>query len=275
MFESIFIFGLFDYIAILLIIFLGVPHGAFDASVGMTLGLLDNKKSKFIFLTLYIIIALIVVFIWYLFPKFSLIIFLYASVFHFGLGDIKWSNNFKYVLGGYFNGGLIIFGISFLKYSEVNYIYQILVDDNDTELIWSFLRFGGYIWFIIVPFHFYFNHKDHDKIYLARIFILGCMIYLTPPIVSFTIYFCFIHSLHHVYRILPSLKKNLKKRIIRNLFLIFTFLSWILGFLLFFFLMNYNSLDNSLIKLTFIGLAALTFPHMILIDIIYRPKTKI
>ena len=73
-----------DYLKVLLIIFIGVRHGAFDASVGMTLGFYKNKNPKWIFIFSYIILALMVVFVWHAISKLSLIIFLFASIFHFG-----------------------------------------------------------------------------------------------------------------------------------------------------------------------------------------------
>ena len=86
---------------------------------------------------------------------------------------------------------------------------------------------------------------------------------------AFSFYFCFIHSFNHIKRILPSLRNNLSDKNIRNMFLFFTILTWVLGFLILTYL-NYNSsLDHSIIKVTFIGLAALTFPHMILVDLLF------
>ena len=62
---------------------------------------------------------------------------------------------------------------------------------------------------------------------------------------------------------------------VRSMFLFFTLLTWVLGFLILTYL-NFNiSLDHSIIKVTFIGLAALTFPHMILVDLYFRPSLKI
>ena len=84
-------FDLLDYLSLILIFVFGVPHGAFDASIALTLGYYENLKSKLIFIFLYILLALAVGFIWYLFPTFVLIIFLFISILHFGLGDTNWS----------------------------------------------------------------------------------------------------------------------------------------------------------------------------------------
>ena len=98
--------------------------------------------------------------------------------------------------------------------------------------------------------------------------------YTTNAIFAFSFYFCFIHSFNHIKRILPSLRNNLSDKNIRNMFVFFTLLTWVLGFLILTYL-NFNiSLDHSIIKVTFIGLAALTFPHMILVDLYFRPSLK-
>ena len=72
--------------------------------------------------------------------RFTLIIFLFVSIFHFGFGDSKWNDSYKYFISGYFNGGLIIFGISFLNFNEVDLIYKMLINYNNSEVIWHCLN---------------------------------------------------------------------------------------------------------------------------------------
>ena len=132
-----------------------------------------------------------------------------------------------------------------------------------------------YLWLILLPFHFYINFDEIKKNYLIRISVISIIIYTTNAIFAFSFYFCFIHSFNHIKRILPSLRNNLSDKNIRNMFLFFTLLTWVLGSLILTYL-NFNiSLDHSIIKVTFIGLAALTFPHMILVDLYFRPSLKI
>ena len=59
-----------DYFAIFLILFFGLPHGAFDAAVGMTIGLYDNNRNKFIFLISYALSSILVIALWYFFPQY-------------------------------------------------------------------------------------------------------------------------------------------------------------------------------------------------------------
>ena len=43
-------FDLLDYLSLILIFVFGVPHGAFDASIALTLGYYKNLKSKLFFI---------------------------------------------------------------------------------------------------------------------------------------------------------------------------------------------------------------------------------
>ena len=95
------------------------------------------------------------------------------------------------------------------------------------------------------------------------------------PLLAFAIYFCFIHTINHFMRIIPSLKKRIPRSKIIKLFSLFTFTSWAIGIIIFnLFRDSYGDLEL-VYRIIFIGLAALTVPHMILIDFYFRPKEKI
>ena len=156
-------FDLLDYLSLILIFVFGVPHGAFDASIALTLGYYENIKSKFFFTFCYSFLALAIALIWYLIPNITLIIFLFVSIIHFGLGDISWSKSYKCWLSAYINGGIVIFGISFFHFNEVNSIYQILLNNHNTDDLWLILKYGLYLWLILLPFHFYINFDEIKK----------------------------------------------------------------------------------------------------------------
>ena len=218
-------FDLLDYLSLILIFVFGVPHGAFDASIALTLGYYENLKSKLFFIFLYILLASAVAITWYLFPTFVLIIFLFISILHFGLGDTNWSKSFKCLLSVYINGGIIIFGISFIHYEEVDTIYRILLNDSNTYYVWYILEYGFILWLLLLPFHSYINFDEIKKDYIVRISIISIIIYTTNAIFAFSFYFCFIHSFNHIKRILPSLRNNLSDKNIKNMFLFFTILT--------------------------------------------------
>ena len=126
MIDHIITFNFFDYLAIFLIFVFGLPHGAFDAAVGISIGMYNNNKRKLIFLGSYLSLSICISFLWFYFSELFLTIFLFASIFHFGLGDIKWEDKLKYYLSGYINGGIVVFGISFFHFKEVSSIYSVL-----------------------------------------------------------------------------------------------------------------------------------------------------
>ena len=57
--------------------------------------------------------------------------------------------------------------------------------------------------------------------------------------------------------------------------IIFSLLSWLGGGVAYYILLDLNSYSDKIIKVTFIGMAALTFPHMILVGGVFRLKYKV
>jgi Brp/Blh family beta-carotene 15,15'-monooxygenase len=91
--------------------------------------------------------------------------------------------------------------------------------------------------------------------------------YYLSPLVAFTLYFCFLHSLRHSISLIfeidnidfnNGLIKFLKKA------LPLTILTAIFCVISLFFLNNIYDLNSSILKVIFIGLASLTFPHILL-----------
>ena len=87
------------------------------------------------------------------------------------------------------------------------------------------------------------------------------------PLIAFTIYFCFLHSIRHSI----SLITELDQESLRNGLLVFikkatplTILTAIFCLIGLYFLNNNYNLDSAILKLIFIGLASLTFPHILL-----------
>jgi len=91
--------------------------------------------------------------------------------------------------------------------------------------------------------------------------------YYFTPLIAFTVYFCFLHSIRHSISLIHEINslnfyEGLKNFIKKALPL--TILTAILCLIGMFFLMNSYDLNSSILKLIFIGLASLTFPHILL-----------
>ena len=88
---------------------------------------------------------------------------------------------------------------------------------------------------------------------------------ILPPLVSFSIYFCIIHSPRHIFIILNKMNSHDRLRAIKET-IFYSLTAFLLMFTVGYFLANSYIITDSIIKVVFIGLAALTVPHMILID---------
>ena len=112
------------------------------------------------------------------------------------------------------------------------------------------------------------NKDINIKALLLMDFISVLLInFFLQPILAFTIYFCFLHSIRHSFKLSNELNTNnfvkgVKKFIIKAVPL--TILTAILFLVSLFLLNNYYILDAAVSKVIFIGLASLTFPHILL-----------
>ena len=87
------------------------------------------------------------------------------------------------------------------------------------------------------------------------------------PLIAFTIYFCFLHSVRHSFSLINEIdKKNFKNGVKKFLkkALPLTLVTAMLFIISVYVLTNYYVLDEALLKVIFIGLASLTFPHILL-----------
>ena len=72
---------------LVLILILGISHGALDNIKGKKLLRLFGYNSPFSFYLTYIIISLLIIFFWLLFPNTVLLLFLIVAAYHFGKED--------------------------------------------------------------------------------------------------------------------------------------------------------------------------------------------
>jgi Brp/Blh family beta-carotene 15,15'-monooxygenase len=91
--------------------------------------------------------------------------------------------------------------------------------------------------------------------------------YLFTPLIAFTFYFCFLHSFRHSI----SLSLELNDKNLKLGFLLFlkkalplTILTGIIYLISLYFLSFFYEINDAILKVIFIGLASLTFPHILL-----------
>ena len=256
-------------ISLLLILSIGISHGSLDHIKGRKLLKILGFKSSAIFYIGYIIVGLITIIIWFLFPKFLLYLFLIVAAFHFGKEDSEFINkNKNFELIYFFKGSLIIVAPLLFHKNKTLSIFKSLNFDISTnilihnEILYLFI-FLSFISNIILSSNKSFNAKSLLLMDFLSILILN---YFLNPILAFTVYFCFLHSIRHSISLIKEINTNLKIGfpIFIKKALPLTILT-IFGYIFALYILNsYNELDDSIYKVIFIGLASLTFPHILL-----------
>ncbi len=262
-----------NIISFLLIFFIGIPHGSFDGAVASLVGF-KNKIQFFKFILLYIFLCIFVIILWLYFPIISLIIFIVMTIAHFGLCD--WTNlkinKYRYPIT-FTYGMTIIFGIIFFNENQSFEIFEYLTNDK----IYSFQKFIfiPYILTSLSIIYFIYLSLFEKKLRTSvlEILLLLLIFYICDPLLSFSIYFCFFHTYKHLKHLIKNIYLELpNKYFVIYTTIFFTIVSWIGGIMILFFLIQNFTIYESILKVVFIGLAALTLPHMMLVDVVYRRK---
>ena len=264
-------------ICLLLILSIGISHGALDNQKGRKLLDIYRIKSIYVFYSIYLMIAVSIIVIWFFTPTLSLITFLIVAAYHFGKEDTEFLLSDKFntnIVLYFFKGSLIIIAPLMFHFTETINIFKLLLIQN--ENFYLFLSFVEnnymifFIFFISLFVHVYFFMKEFKIINMLIFFdFISILIlnYFFSPLIAFTIYFCFLHSFRHSISLISEIDKfNFK-----NGLLIFiqkalplTVLTAIFYILSLYFLSNYYQINDAIFKTIFIGLASLTFPHILL-----------
>ena len=264
-------------ICLLLILTIGVSHGSLDHIKGKKLLKILNIKKMYIFYLTYVLLATLVVIIWILTPSTSLIIFLLIASFHFGKEDTQFlidKNSFFYQLFFFLKGSLIILAPAFFHFTETITIFKYLLIDN--EFFYSTLEFIEvnkifYISIVLSTLSYIYlflkNFKIQKIIIFFDYFSILILNYFLSPLVAFTIYFCFLHSIRHSISLIYEIDKISFEnglQIFVKKALPLTILTGIFCLIGLYLLNNSYDLNDSILKMIFIGLASLTFPHILL-----------
>ena len=270
-------FNISPLICLLLILTIGVSHGSLDHIKGKKLFNILNIKKISIFYFSYILIAISVIIIWTIIPSISLIIFLIVASFHFGKEDTQFlinENSYFNQLLFFFKGLLIVLTPMFFHFNETVAIFKFLLVNN--EIFYSTLSFIennkilpiGIILSTLSSIYLSLNEFDIKKLTIFfDYFSIIILNYYLSPLMAFTIYFCFLHSIRHSITLIYEIDKNdlnngLKVFVKKSLPL--TALTAIFCLIGLYLLNNSYNLNSSIFKIIFIGLASLTFPHILL-----------
>ena len=264
-------------ICLLLILVIGVSHGSLDHIKGKKLLKNFNLNNISIFYFTYLLLAISITIFWILFPSTALIIFLIVASYHFGKEDTQFlinENTYANQLLFLFKGSLIILAPLLFHFDETISIFKLLLIKNET--FYSSLAFiennkllniGIIISTLSSIFLFIKNFELKKFTIFLDYFSIIILNYYFTPLIAFTIYFCFLHSIRHSISLMIELDQNNLKNGLLIFFkkaLPLTILTAIFCLIGMYFLNKNYGFDSSILKLIFIGLASLTFPHILL-----------
>ena len=266
-----------EYISIIcffLISTIGVSHGALDHEKGKKIIKLFKSKKIELFYLAYVSLSLIIILLWSIAPIITLIIFLIVASYHFGkedsvFGKIKY-NHFSNILF-FFKGSIIVLAPLYFSQEETFEIFKIL-NVNIKTINQDFLL-------ALILLSLFSNFLLKKNILIHSIDTLSIIIinWAFSPLVAFTIYFCFLHSIRHSFSLIYEINKNNFKKG-SNLFikkaLPLTVLTGLLFLISLYVLNNYFLLNSAILKVIFIGLASLTFPHILLEYLLEKNEKK-
>ena len=241
------------------IIVLGVPHGALDPVFAARLYRIRTPLGWIYFACVYLLLALLVVLLWHMAPLLFLSGFLIISLAHFS-GDPRagtmWPTRLLY-------GGAALILPALLHANEMARLFAFLIDPGSAQALASVLASLALPWLVallIAGLH----RLRSNALDALEIVVVGVLAVVAPPLISFSVFFCCMHSPRHLLRTLQHSRMYSGKRLLAIAFgpLVGVGLL-LLGSSA---LLAESAPDAKFVKIIFIGLAALTVPHMALVE---------
>ena len=264
-------------VCLLLILIIGVSHGSLDHIKGRQLLKIFQINNIITFYTSYFLLAVTIIILWVLLPTVVLIAFLIVASFHFGKEDTQFlidNNSYLNQFLFFLKGSLVILAPLYFNFNETVSIFKLLLIENESfyqslNVIENnnFLIIGIVLSALSSIILFFKKFELRKFTIFFDYFSIIIINMHFSPLIAFTIYFCFLHSIRHSI----SLITELDQESLRNGLLVFikkatplTILTAIFCLIGLYFLNNNYNLDSAILKLIFIGLASLTFPHILL-----------
>ena len=241
------------------ILFLGVPHGALDTLYARHLYDMRSYWAWAAFGLAYAGLAALVVALWLVTPLVFLSGFLLVSALHFSGDPVEETPAlFRAVYGG-----AII-------------VLPALLHDEQVARLFSFLsgaeagdRIAGALHWIAIPWLFAVllaaaHYAKKNSVAILELVSVSALAVFVPPLLAFAMFFCVMHSARHILRTRQYSEKHTFRHLLQVASL--PFLLTLAGGVAGWHFLQHESFDVRVIQLLFVSLAALTVPHMMLVD---------
>ena len=241
------------FISLAAIVLLGVPHGSLDVLFALRAYELNSLATWAVFLVAYLLVAIVIILLWLLLPIWFFIGFLIFSALHFS-DDLNTPNHMLIKLS---YGAAVICLPSIVHGEALVGFYAIFVDASVAQRIVAISQLLNYPILLLMGIML-FNRQIKIREKLDAYAVLAIMT-LLPPVLAFAVYFCLMHSARHLIRSHAFFGKLNPPLFI--IALVLPTLAVIIMACSVWVFTKTRTFELDLIRIVFIGLAALTFPH--------------
>ena len=239
-----------------LIVLIGLPHGALDILVSKEAQIYKGILGFTLFHLGYVATAISVFILWLFAPVVSLVLFLLLSAWHFSCDWRETYNGLQRMLFG-----ITLLSIPSLFFPEqISQIYSVL-SGEDARIIMEFQRAICPAAVILSIASLVFNKSAH-AIDIVCLYVLAAT---QHPIIFFAFYFCAYHSILHFTRELDNFS-HYADRVRYPVVILYSILAILVTTPLLLSIFTSSLVSDVVISQIFIGLAALSLPHICLIE---------
>ena len=247
-----------------LISLLGMPHGALDVVFARQLFGVSDLKGWALFSLLYIGLAACVVGVWFLAPTLFLCAFLVLSALHFGGDPAAGVSTLARVL----YGGAVIVLPALWHGAELQRLLGLVAGPDSAAVVAPVLSQMAAPWLAASVLACVVQAKT-SRLAAVEWVALAVLALAAPPLVAFTAYFCAMHSPRHILRTLANLPRfeapsavALAMWATLAVFAVLAVIGWWSSHAP----IRVLPVQAWVMQLVFVGLAALTLPHMVLLE---------
>jgi Brp/Blh family beta-carotene 15,15'-monooxygenase len=242
-----------------LIVVLGLPHGALDTLFAHRLYGINTLGGWLRFGGIYLLLSALVVGLWLLQPALFLGGFLVISAAHFsgdpGAGTPSPARTLY--------GGAIIILPALLHAEDMARLFGLLAGAQPAAILVPWLSLMAWPWLAGLALVLLQRFRA-DWLTALEMGAVGALATIAPPLVAFVVFFCGMHSARHILRSMDYSGRSSLRRLLAAAFL--PMLGVLAGSAVAWYFLKETSLDARIVQLVFVGLAALTVPHMVLVE---------
>ena len=246
----------------------GLAHGSLDIAIAKKNRIIKSKLETFGFIIVYISIPICFFTFWIYFPEILLVTFLSLSILHFGISDSVSQTGRIKIVEVLIRGIIVIcLPLKFYPNETIQIFSFFLVNEEFLRALSIHVDFAYYFLLILMSLWIFtalnsnFKEIKYRKITFEIITLFFCF-WFFQPLISFFIYFCFLHSTRHLIDEKDKLNLNLTELIFKTIPM--TLITII--FFIIFFLCIKELPDQLNLSYVIVALSSLTIPHILLVN---------